>query len=215
MDADARLTERKLFRRSRARFCSRGEISRSRPRPVTEFLNSWTKSISRKGSDVVTYLPRLYLAQEAVREENVAQEEGIISRLTEQGETLPPQRCEWESMDISSCSTFVGHHRRLLSWLSLSLPLFFSILFLLRSAKPPQLEKHSAPSLHRSAFPRLLFSSFLPRVSPRACNIPRYVRQNNQLGKRNEWTSQVGKGERERETCENEITRLDRNTSRE
>jgi len=196
MSADARLTEQKLFQRSRARFCSRGEISRSRPRPVTEFLNSWTKSISRKGSDAVTYLPRFYLAQEAAREENVAQEEGIISRLTEQGETLPPQRCEWEGMDISSCSTFVDHHRRLslsLSLPSLPLPLFFSILFLLRSAKPPQLEKHSAPSLHKSASPRLLFSSFLPRVNPRACNIPRYVRQNNQLGKRNEWTSHVGR----------------------
>lgn len=68
--------------------------ARARPRPVTEFLNSWTKSISREGNDAVTYLPRLYLAQEAAREENVAQEEGIISRLTEQGETLPLQRCE-------------------------------------------------------------------------------------------------------------------------
>jgi len=92
---DARLTERKLFRRSRARFLlQRRDLARARPRPVTEFLNSWTKSISREGSDAVTYLPRLYLAQEAAREENVAQEEGIISHLTEQGETLPPQRRE-------------------------------------------------------------------------------------------------------------------------
>ncbi|KYM83104.1 hypothetical protein ALC53_06370 [Atta colombica] len=85
---DARLTERKLFRRSRTRFCSRGEILRARPRrSVTEFLNSWTKSISRGGSDAVTYLPRLYFAQEAARKENVAQEEGIISHLAEQRET--------------------------------------------------------------------------------------------------------------------------------
>jgi len=83
----------------------RRDLARARPRPVTEFLNSWTTSISREGSDAVTYLPRLYLAQEAAREENVAQEEGIISHLTEQGETLPPQRREWEGMDISVCSS--------------------------------------------------------------------------------------------------------------
>lgn len=71
------------------------------------------------------------------------------------------------------------------------LPFVFSILFLLRSAKLPQPEKHSAPSLHGSASPRPLFSSFLPRAGPRACNIPRYVRQNNRLGKRNERTSRV------------------------
>ncbi|TGZ47016.1 hypothetical protein DBV15_02993, partial [Temnothorax longispinosus] len=221
---DARLTERKLFRRSRARFCSRGEISRARPRPVTEFLNSWTKSISREGSDAVTYLPRLYFAQEAAREENVAKEEGIISRLTEQGETLPPRRSgvnekAWISSLVPPSPTTTAAPPSLILG-SLFLPLFFSILFLLRSAKPPQPEKHSAPSLHGSAL--LLVFSFRPfyppRVGPRACNIPRYVRQNNRLGKRNERTSRASAtsaGEGEGETCENEITRLDRNVSRE
>lgn len=159
---NARLTERKLFRRSRARFCSRSEISRARPRPVTEFLNSWTKSISREGNDAVTYLPRLYLAQEAAREENVAQEEGIISRLTEQGETLPPQWCEWEGMDIS-CS-FLDTTTTIVSYpdsFSFSPSLSFSLFYFYYA----RLSRHSPrniPPRRRCTDLLLLVFSFRP-----------------------------------------------------
>lgn len=86
--AQTRLTERKRFRRSRARFCSPGEIlSRAGifakyPRPATGFLDSWTKLISRGGSDLLRDL----ISRRKQSKENVARRRYIISRLTEQGE---------------------------------------------------------------------------------------------------------------------------------
>jgi hypothetical protein len=134
-------------------------------------------------------------------------------------------------MDISSCSSSsTTTDRHLLSWLSLSPSLSPSFPFSSFYFYYARLSRHSPRNIPPRRCTDLLllvfsFRPFYPRVGPRACNIPRYVRQNNRLGKRkgrkegrNERTSEPRPphtGEGEGETCENEITRLDRNASRE